>query len=173
MKEFLELANERYSVRQFDGRDIPEEDIERIIQAGVCAPTAVNYQPVRIWVFRSEQSREKLLSCTKMQFISPAKVIFMIGAKPEEAWVRPSDEKNFADVDASIVTTHMMLEIHDLGYGSTWIGHFDVNKVHELFPETQGFELVALLPVSGIAQGCEPSPRHKQYKDRNELICEL
>ena len=173
MKEFLELANERYSVRQFDGREIPQEDIEKIIQAGICAPTAVNYQPVKIWVFRSEQAREKLLSCTKMQFISPAKVIFMIGAKRENAWVRPFDEKNYAEIDTSIVTTHMMLEIHDLGYGSTWIGHFNADLVHELFPETEGFELIALLPVSGIAQGCEPSPRHNQYRDRSELICEL
>ena len=120
-----------------------------------------------------DEAREKLLSCTKMQFISPAKVIFMIGAKRENAWVRPFDEKNYAEIDASIVTTHMMLEIHDLGYGSTWIGHFNADLVHELFPETEGFELIALLPVSGIAQGCEPSPRHNQYRDRSELICEL
>ncbi len=173
MKDFLELAHERFSARKFDGRDIPQEDIEKIIDAGVCAPTAVNNQPVKIWVFRSEEAREKLLSCTKMQFIAPAKVIFMIGAKHENAWVRPFDEKNFAEIDASIVTTQMMLEIHDLGYGSTWIGHFDVHKVHELFPQTQGFELVALLPVSGMTADCEPSPRHSQFKSREELIEEL
>jgi len=80
---------------------------------------------------------------------------------------------NFGIVDASIVTTHMMLEIHDLGYGSTWIGHFDVNKVYELFPETKGYELVGLLPISGIAEGCTPSPRHNTCKDRNELIVTL
>lgn len=173
MNDFLELANNRYSVRQFDGKDIPEGDIEKIIEAGVCAPTAVNFQPVKIWVFKSEQAREKLLSCTKMQFIAPAKVIFMIGGKHEGAWVRPFDQKNFAEIDASIVVSHMMLEIHDLGYGSTWIGHFDAGKVKELFPETSDYELIALLPVSGIADGCEPSPRHKQYKSRDELVSVL
>ncbi len=173
MKDFLELSHERYSVRQFDGCDIPDEDLEKILDAGISAPTAVNLQPVRIWVFKSEQAREKLLSCTKMQFIAPAKVILMIGEKPQDAWVRPFDEMNFGIVDASIVTTHMMLEIHDLGYGSTWIGHFDVNKVYELFPETKGYELVGLLPISGIAEGCTPSPRHNTCKDRNELIVTL
>ena len=173
MKDFSELAHDRYSVRKFDGRDIPEEDVETIIQAGICAPTAVNNQPVKIWVFRSQEARDKLLTCTKMQFISPAKVIFMVGAKPEEAWVRPFDQKNYAEVDASIVTTHMMLEIHDLGYGSTWIGHFNAAQVQELFPETKGYELIALLPVSGIAEDCEPSPRHTQYKERNQLVSQL
>ncbi len=173
MKNFLELAKERYSVREFDGRDIPDEDLEKIIEAGICAPTAVNFQPVKIWVIKSEQAREKLLSCTKMKFIAPAKVILMIGADPEKAWVRPFDEKNFGITDAAIVTAHMMLEIHDLGYGSTWIGHFDVNKVKEIFPETAPYELMALLPVSGIAQGCEPSPRHSVCKNRDELVEEM
>ena len=136
----------------------------------MCAPTAVNNQPFKIWVIESEEAREKLLSCTKMQFIAPAKVIFMIGADPSAAWVRQYDGKNFADVDASIVATHMMLAIHDLGYGSTWIGHFDVNKVKELFPSAAKYDLIALLPVSGIADGCEPSPRHAEYRDRNEIV---
>ncbi len=170
MKDFLQLAKDRYSVRMFDGADIPKDDVEKIIEAGVCAPTAVNNQPFKIWVFESEDAREKLLSCTKMQFIAPAKVIFMIGADPSAAWVRQYDGKNFADVDASIVATHMMLAIHDLGYGSTWIGHFDVNKVKELFPSAAKYDLIALLPVSGIADGCEPSPRHTEYRNRDEIV---
>ena len=170
MKEFLELANERYSVRQFDGREIPQEDIEKIIQAGICAPTAVNYQPVKIWVFRSEQAREKLLSCTKMQFISPAKVIFMIGAKRENAWVRPFDEKNYAEIDASIVTTHMMLEIHDLGLGTTWVGHFDPVKLKENFPQMSGYEIVALFPVGYPASDAAPSDRHEVSKSFDALV---
>lgn len=173
MNSFSELAHARYSVREFDGCDIPDEVLEKILDAGICAPTAVNFQPIRIWVFKSEEAREQLLSCTKMKFIAPAKVILMIGAKPENAWVRPFDEKNFGIVDASIVTTHMMLAIHDLGYGSTWIGHFDAGKVQELFPETQGYELVGLLPISGIAKECQPSPRHTQYKEKDELIVTL
>ncbi len=171
MKDFLELARSRYSVRGFDGRDIPREDIDRIIEAGIAAPTGVNYQPIKIWVFRSPESREKLLSCTKMKFIEPAKVIFAIGADPTKAWTRPFDGKNIADIDAAIVITHMMLEIHDLGYGSTWIGHFDPEKLGELFPESKSYSMVGLLPVSGIAM--EPSERHSLRKPREEIVTEL
>ena len=170
MKDFLQLAHDRFSVRGFDGRDIPQEDIDRIIEAGTIAPTAVNFQPIKIWVFRSEKSRQKLLSCTKMKFIEPAKVIFAVGADPSQAWVRPFDKKNFADVDAAIVITHMMLEIHNLGYGTTWIGHFDPAALAEQFPETANYNMVGLLPVSGIA--ADPSDRHTIYKPRTELVTE-
>ncbi|MBO6302016.1 MAG: nitroreductase family protein [Ruminiclostridium sp.] len=168
MKDFLELAKARYSVRGFDGREIPDEDIDRIIEAGIAAPTGVNNQPIKIWVFKSQEAREKLLSCTKMKFIEPAKVIFAVGADPKQAWTRPFDEKNIADIDAAIVMTHMMLEIHDLGYGSTWIGHFDVNMLAELYPETKEYSMVGLLPVSGIAM--EPSERHAKRKPRSETV---
>ena len=171
MKDFLELAKARYSVLGFDGCDIPQEDIDKIIEAGIAAPTGVNYQPIKIWVFRSPEAREKLLSCTKMKFIEPAKVIFAVGADPSQAWTRPFDGKNIADVDAAIVITHMMLEIHDLGYGSTWIGHFDVNALAELYPETKNYSMVGLLPVSGIAM--EPSERHTKRKPVSKIVTEL
>ncbi|MBQ3426575.1 MAG: nitroreductase family protein [Clostridia bacterium] len=170
MNAFLDLANDRYSVRKFEGGEVPQADVDKVIEAGICAPMAVNCQPFKIWVIKSAEAKEKLLSCTKMQFIAPADVIFMIGSKADEAWVRPFDNKNSADVDASIVTTQMMLEIHDLGYGSTWIGHFDVNKVKDLFPETKAYDLIALLPMGRIAADCEPSPRHKEYRSRDELV---
>lgn len=170
MNDFLKLAKNRYSARKFKQGNVPEQDINSIIEAGLCAPTAVNNQPFKIWVFKSKEARDKLLSCTKMQFISPAEVIFMIGSKADQAWVRPFDKKNFAEIDAAIVTTQMMLQIHDLGYGSTWIGHFDEGKVKELFPETDGYELIALLPVGIISDECEPSPRHTQCKSIEDAV---
>ena len=171
MNDFLTLAKDRYSVRKFEAADIQGEDIDKIIEAGMCAPTAVNYQPLKIWAVESEDAKAKLLSCTKMKFIEPAKIIFAIGAKADEAWVRPYDKKNFAEIDAAIVATQMMLAIHDLGYGSTWIGHFDVNALAELYPETKNYSMVGLLPVSGIAM--EPSERHTKRKPVSEIVTEL
>ena len=173
MESFLSLAKDRYSVRKFSEGTIPEEDIRKILEAGISAPTAVNFQPIRFFVFRSSQAKEKLLTCTKMQFIAPADVIIGVGAKSEGAWVRPFDGKNFAEIDSAIAATHMMLEIHDLGYGSTWIGHFDQEKVHSLFPETEGYEMTALLPVGMIAPDAAPSDRHEKRKTGEDIITEL
>lgn len=168
--DFLALAKDRYSARKFVSGVVPQEDIDKIIEAGLCAPTAVNYQPFKIWAFESEEAKSKLLSCTRMKFIEPAPVIFAVGSKADIAWVRPYDQKNFADVDSSIVTTQMMLAIHDLGYGSTWIGHFDPNALKNSFPEMEEYELIALLPVGVMAEDCKPAENHKISKSRDELV---
>jgi nitroreductase len=168
--EFNKVLNRRYSCRAFAARGVEQEKVDWILEAGRIAPTAVNNQPFKIWVIRSAEAKEKLLSFTKMKFIEPASVIFVIGSNADYAWVRPYDQKNFADIDASIVTTQMMLEIHDLGYGSTWIGHFDAVSIKDFFPDMNDYELIALLPVGIMAEDCAPSERHAQSKSREELV---
>lgn len=174
MKDFLQLARDRYSVRKFDpSKPVTDEQLESILKAAEFAPTAVNYQPVKVWVFRSTEAKEKLLSCTKMKFIGDAPYILAVGGKAEGAWVRPFDQKNFSEIDAAIVSTQIMLEIHDLGLGSTWIGHFDAPAVKEMFPEMAEYELVALFPVGYAAEDAAPSERHEKSKPREELVSVL
>lgn len=173
MNDFLTLSHERYSVRKFSDKTVPDEMIEKIIEAGLAAPTAVNYQPVRLWSLRSREAIEKFLSCTKFEFFKNIEAIIVVGGKLDEAWVRPADKRNFADVDATIVATHIMLEIADLGLGSTWIGHFDAPKLKNLFPDMGSCELVAAFPIGYPADDCEPSPRHTQRRSTEELVKEL
>lgn len=43
--EFFEVVNARGSYRgTFNDIEIPEEDIRKILEAGVCAPSAGNFQ---------------------------------------------------------------------------------------------------------------------------------
>ena len=46
--ELMEAIKGRRSVRKFKPDPIPKEDLEEIIQAGLCAPSAQNLQP---WYF--------------------------------------------------------------------------------------------------------------------------
>jgi len=173
MKDFLELAKARYSVRQLSGRPVEQEKIDAILEAGIAAPTAANRQPYHIWVVTSEEARAKLAKANRMPFVQAAPVNFIIGADPAPAWVRPSDGKNFADVDASIVATQMMLEIHDLGLGSTWVGFFDEPAMKEEFPEMKDYDLIAILPAGYPEETAEPRESHFVRRGRDEAVTEL
>jgi nitroreductase len=162
---FLELAAQRYSCRTF--RTIPVEmaKVESILEAGRLAPTAVNRQPVHVWAVVDEESRFKLTDATRYTFGAP--VIFMIGANKDEAWVRSKDGKNSSDIDAAIVCTHMMMEATDLGLGTTWVGSFDPEKVAALFPQTEGYEIVALLPTG--YPGEQASANHEKRVEMDKF----
>lgn len=169
MMDFLSLAKERYSCRKFADKPVSDELISKILDAGIAAPTAKNVQPVKIWVCKSDDALAKIKSCTPFKWMENASVVFAVGGTTEGAFVRPSDGRNFEDVDACIVATHMMLEIHALGLGTTWIGMFDAPKVKELFPETADYDMVALFPVGYPADDAAPSDRHALRKSVNEI----
>ena len=118
MTDFLELARDRYSCRAFTDRPVEPEKVDALLAAAVAAPTAVDRQPWRAWVVESPEAVERLSACTRFSF--GARVFVVVGAVADEAWVRKYDGRNFADVDASIVATHVMLAAHDLGLGTTW-----------------------------------------------------
>ena len=168
--KFLELARERFSCRKFSDKPVEDEKITAILEAGITAPTAKNVQPVKIWVMKSEDALAKIRSCTPFKWMENVSVVFAVGGTTEGAFVRPSDNRNFEDVDASIVATHMMLEVQNLGLGSTWVGFFDTDKLHELFTETQGWDMVALFPVGYPADDAEPSERHALRKSITEMV---
>lgn len=61
----------------------------------------------------------KKLSKAANIFCAPLAIL--ICADSSKAWTRPHDGKKTTDIDASILTDHMMLEAADLGLGSVWI----------------------------------------------------
>lgn len=169
--EFNELIKERFSCRALLDRAIPRDVTERIFEAARLAPTAVNKQPFKVWAVESPEACAKLAETTKFTF--GAGLFLVVGGKPGEAWVRQYDARNFADVDAAIVATHIMLAIHNEGLGSTRVGHFDAPKLKEFFPEMADYDLIAIFPVGYPAENGVPSPRHEVRKGLAEIVTVL
>ena len=167
---FSELVKARYSCRKFSDKPVEDSMIDAIVEAAIAAPTAKNVQPVKVWVIRSSEALGKIKQCTPFKWMENAQAVFLVGGTTEGAFVRPSDSRNFEDVDATIVATHIMLAVQALGLGSTWVGMFDVNKVRELFPETAGWDLVAIFPVGYPASDAQPSERHSLRRNIAEYV---
>ena len=171
MKEFLHLAAERYSVRRFRHEPVSQEAIDKILQAGHLAPTGCNFQPQRIFVIRSAEGMEKLRACTKCHFDAP--MAMLVCYNKTECWTRKYDGEQAGWTDASIVTTHMMLQAHDIGVGTTWVMHFDPFAVREAFSLPENIVPVALLPMGYPAEDAQPHPLHSQMRPMEEVVSYL
>ena len=141
--------------------------MDEIIEAGRLAPTAVNKQPFKVFRLESEEAKEAIRQCTTCTF--GANTFLVIGARAETGWVRPFDGRPFADVDAAIAATHMLLKIADLGLASTWVGWFDAPKLRELCPAMKGYDLMALFPIGYAAEDAEPALKHYLRKNTEEI----
>ena len=165
--DFLELAEERYSCRSFLDKEVEQEKIDSILKSAKLAPTACNLQPQRILVLTEKEQLSKLEQCTKFGWNAP--VIMIICYDKNISWKRRYDGHDEGIVDASIVTTHMMLEIQSLGLGTTWIGSFDPAKVKEVYNIPESYEIISILPIGYPSENAKPSDMHFNRKEIEEI----
>jgi len=169
---FLELAKARYSVRAFKDTPIEQEKLDLILESGRVAPTACNNQPQKIYVAKSEESRNKLASVCKYTFDAP--VILAICYDKDRVWNNPlMPGYTSGDVDASIVCTHMMLQAAELGLGSCWVGYFNADEVAKALAIPENLTISALLPIGYPADGVKPTANHEKLRDFDDTIEEI
>jgi nitroreductase len=100
----------------------------------------------------------KVDECTSCRFGAPA--VLLICYDKTVCWRRKFDGKSCGVSDACIVTTHLMLQAHDLGLGTCWVMYFDPAKAAELFGLPENVVPVAMLPIGYPAEDAAPAPMH-------------
>lgn len=168
---FLELAAERYSVRKFSDRVVEEEKLQRILEAVRLAPTAVNKQPQRVYVFRSAEALETVRTLSPC--IYGAGTVLLFCYDKDSVWSHPTDHADSGDVDTAIACTHAMLEAWELGIGSCWVRFFESEKVKAALQLPENIVPVALLPIGYAAEDAAPGPQHSASKSIDELVTML
>ena len=171
MTDFLTLCRERYSVRSFTDRKVEPEKLEKILEAGRVAPTAVNFQPQVIYVLQSPDSVSRMSGVTPYMFGAPQALLVCYDEnicwknRKHEVEGHPSGE-----MDATIVLTQMMLQAWELGVGSCWVCSFDFKRTRELFNLPENIRPVALLPIGYAAADGVASDRHGRRRPLEETV---
>ena len=162
--DFLELVKTRYAVRKYSDKKVERQKMAQILEAGRMAPTAGNFQPQRLIVVESQEGMEKLAKSSKpvQNFQPPLAVVVCVDT--EKTWKRPMDGKMLTDIDASIVTTHMMLQATELELGSLWVDMFDPAMVKEMFSLPVSWEPVNILLLGYPAEKPKAPELHETMR---------
>lgn len=163
-----ELCAERFSARKYTDEPVSEEDLNYILECVRLAPSACNKQPWKFVVVKSEEAKQKVRECYDREWFVSAP-LYVIAMKNNEAdWVRPEDGKHHGDVDVSIAVEHLCLAATDRGLGTCWVCNYSPEKIQKLFPQPNGWEAVAIIPIGHIAADCPKA--EKKRKDMNEIV---
>jgi nitroreductase len=162
--ELWEAIITRRSIRQFTSQPVSQDLIEKILRAGMQAPSARNKQP---WHFIVVQNREML---DKISVVHP--YAYMLKEAPLGIVI--CGDKNieitieYIVQDCSAATQNMLLVAHDAGLGAVWLGIYPreprIKALRELLniPEN-------VIPISMIAVGYpaeKKSPENRFRPDR-------
>ena len=166
MKTFLELCEERFSARKFTDEPVSDDDLNYILECVRLAPSAVNFQPWKWLVVKSEEAKAKLQQCYSRDWFNSAP-LYIVGLKDTTTnWVRKFDGKMHGDVDVSIATEHLCLAATEQGLGTCWVCNFDAQKCRELLQLDEQVEPAVLIP---IGYGTDPG-REKKRKEMSDII---
>lgn len=151
--DLFEAIAKRASVRAFQPVHIPDDHLERILDAGRRAPSGNNRQPFDFIVIRDPVTLKKLAEAQAC--IAQASLAIAIVADPSKSqyWLE----------DVAAATENMLLAITALGYASVWIEGTLLRKEEQLKPVLQvppQMRLIVLLPIG--APAAEPAQASKR-----------
>jgi len=140
--ETMRLLFERGSCRDYSDKDIPEEVLRKVLEAGTHAPTGGNLQPYSVIKVRDEGNRKWFVELGAQKFIgeAPVLLLFCIDYRRLKRWAG----LEVAPFTATSAFRHFWISFQDtimfaqnictaadaMGLGSCYIG-----TVLEIFPE--------------------------------------
>jgi len=162
----LEAIKKRQSVRSYQEKEIPEDVLRQILEAGRLAPSANNKQHWKFIVVKDKDLRKKLVpACKNQEFVGEAPVV-IAGCGTDPDYVMSNGEHAYS-IDLAIALDHMSLEAASLGLGTCWIGAFYQDQVKEILGVPKDVRIVNLLTLGYPKKLGTKTER----KPLSEIIC--
>ena len=131
----------RRSVRKYSDRPVEDEKLDKVLTAGLYAPTGMNNQAPVMVAVRDKETRDRLsrmnaavMGASGDPFYGAPCVIVVLSDPERMTWVE----------DGSLVLGNLMNAAHSLGLGSCWI-----HRAKECFDTSEG---KALLRAWGVPE---------------------
>lgn len=164
----LKCIGNRHSYRgTYTNTSVPREDLRKIMEAGLAAPSGCNKQTTSLIAVDDEQLVEKLKAAIDPPIAQSAPAFICVLTQRSNAY----RDKCFAVQDYSAAIENMLLAIVELGYQSCWYEGYITDddricdRLAEILEVPQGYELVCILPV-GVAADPQTFPKKKKFEER-------
>ena len=146
MSDVLETIKNRRSIRKYKSDMVPQDKLEKIIEAGTYAATGMGKQSPIIIAVTNKELRDKLSAMNAKimgvdnmdPFYGAPVVLIVLADKSRPTYV----------YDGSLVMGNLMLEAEAQGIGSCWI-----HRAKEEFESEEGKEILKSLGIEGDYEG--------------------
>lgn len=160
--EVFEAIRRRTSVRAYDSKPVPEEVLNKVLEAGRIAPSASNYQPWHFVVVRDPEKRRALSDGRYAKFLTQSPVVIVgLGDK------KTSPEWHV--VDTTIALHQMVIAATAEGLGTCWIGSFYEDRVRTALEVPERYAVVAMLAVGYPKEKSDEKAVLDRPKNRKEM----
>ena len=150
--DFFEVVKARASVRSFKACEIPDADLEKILDAGRRAPSGYNRQPCEFVVVRDGDLLCRLGAIQGCIAEASAAIAVVVDQDATKYWLE----------DAGAVIENMLLAAVALGYASLWVEGYVLQhekEGKELLGVSAHLRLLAILPIGKPVRACRQADK--------------
>jgi nitroreductase len=151
----------RRSIRKYTSQKIDQDLVDKIIKAGMYAPSAVNKQPWHFIVFTDRKSMKEIMNVHQSSaMLAEAQTAILI-CYDENL----QHDDGYGAVDCSNATQNMLLAAHALGIGACWIGIYPrqnrMEALHTIFGLPQHVKAFAVIALGYPDEKKQVAQRYK------------
>jgi 5,6-dimethylbenzimidazole synthase len=192
----LEAFKKRRSIRKFKNAPVPEEYIDKILEAGRWAPSGANAQPWEFMVIRKAEIKQSIgeiltkqfAHMTDLEMTKPPelRVRFRVPAVGESVFILPFGDMRTLDItnvyaritrgveiftcDMDNAFMYMVLAANSLGLGARWSSAVTCPYSEVLIKELLGIPRQFILFDMLVVGYADEEPVPRLVRDRNELV---
>jgi len=188
--ELFTAIRERRSCRQFKPEPIPDEVVEKVLEAAAWAPSPLNLQPwefvvvispgkkdeihaeaIRCRAWALEKSGWKWIGGYKVDFLKTAPVIIAVIGDPKKSGVDMFMEGGATGYQHACAAAiqNMLLAAHASGLGAIWFTFFDREPMGKVLGVDETKTVIALVCL-GIPDGRPPAMPRKDVKEKTSYL---
>ncbi len=158
----LEIIKKRRSIREFQNKEIPEEVINKLIEALIWAPSAGNLQARKFYfVFKDEMKQKLAEAALGQDFIAQAPLVIVSCTDYKRIeWKYGERGKSlYAPLDVALSVENLLLVATEIGLGGVTVGAFDEKEVAEILKLPKSQRPILIVPLGFPAESPEPPGR--------------
>ena len=166
MMNVAEAIEKRRSIRSYSDKNVEKEKIEKVLQAGRLAPSALNRQDWRFLLVRNKETLKTMSRlCGDQSHVADADgIICLCGTNPS---YQMSCGEYAYHLDLAIAGAFMTLQATELELATCWIGDFNQQKVKTLLRIPEQVRVAAILTLGYPHFTPHPTKRKKL----SEVVC--
>lgn len=139
--QVFEAIKGRRSIRKYEPRSVPDELIERILEAGQWAPTAGNIQPWKFIVVKDLKILDMVRKVSPGYFGDAPLAVAVCSDRERAYRVGGKLCRDYlCIVDCAMAVENMLLAAHALGLGACSVKSFSSTAVKEILEIPEGIE---------------------------------
>ena len=173
MSELMNIIRSRRSIRRYQEKNIPDDILDKLLEAARWAPSWANTQCWHWVVVKDQAIKRKIQEAVSsrnpsfLAIVNAPVLLVLCGQLQRSGYYNDQYPTKFGDwfmYDLGLATQNLCLAAHDYGLGTVIVGLFDHDRVGEIVKLPPAHEVLVLIPL-GYPDHEPSAPKRRELQE--------